>query len=132
MATAATWCSSRRRSYKAILYTFGAGSYLPLRVAEAGLLGICALLFYALARSWAGPWACVAASVVLLFLGSSVEVVATPTGTVNLMPIAFGLAALICLQRFRSAADPITCLLLIASDRPVAAAMDWPSWPVPR
>lgn len=101
--------------YKAIFYTFGAGSYLPLRVAQAALLGTCSLLFYVLARNWAGPWPCVAASVTLLFLGSSVEVVATPTGTVNLMPIAFGLAALICLQRFRSAADPITCLLLIAS-----------------
>ena len=31
-------------------------------------------------------------AVLLLFLGSSVEVTATPTGTVNLMPIAFGLA----------------------------------------
>jgi hypothetical protein len=103
--------------YKAIFYTFGAGSYLPLRIAQALLLGICGLLFYALARSWAGPWACVAATVVLLFLGSSLEVVATPTGTVNLMPIAFGLAALIALQRFRGegAGDVIACLLLIAS-----------------
>lgn len=101
--------------YKALLYAFGAGTYLPLRVVQAALLGICSVLFYVLARSWADPWPCVAASTVLLFLGSSVEVVATPTGTVNLMPIAFGLAALISLQRFRRTADPITCLLLIAS-----------------
>lgn len=102
--------------YKALLYTFGAGTYLPLRVAEALLLGTCGLLFYVLARTWAGPWSCVAATTVLLFLGSSLEVVATPTGTVNLMPIALGLAALICLQRFRSrAGDLLTCLLLIAA-----------------
>ncbi len=101
--------------YKALLYAFGAHTYLPLRVAQAGLLGICSVLFYLLARSWADPWPCVAASTVLLLLGSSVEVVATPTGTVNLMPIAFGLGALICLQRFRRPADPITCLLLIAA-----------------
>jgi hypothetical protein len=101
--------------YKALLYAFGAHTYLPLRLAQAGLLGLCSLLFYVLARSWADPWPCVVASSVLLFLGSSVEVVATPTGTVNLMPIAFGLAALISLQRFRNAADPVTCLLLVAA-----------------
>jgi hypothetical protein len=103
--------------YKAILYTFGAGSYLPFRVAEALLLGICGVLFYALARNWAGPWECLAATIVLLFLGSSLEVTVTPTGTVNLMPIAFGLGALICLQRFKGegAGDVISCLLLVAA-----------------
>jgi hypothetical protein len=103
--------------YKGIFYIFGADSYLPLRVAQALLLGICGFLFYALARNWADAWTCVAATTVLLFLGSSLEVVATPTGTVNLMPLAFGLGALICLQRFKGEGfgDALACALLVAS-----------------
>jgi hypothetical protein len=101
--------------YKALLVTFGAHSYAPYRIAEALLLGTCGVLFYALARNWADPWLCLAATVILLFLGSSVEVVATPTGTVNLMPIAFGLAALLCLQLRPKRGDLFACLLLIAA-----------------
>ena len=101
--------------YKALLVTFGAHSYAPYRIAEALLLGTCGVLFYALARTWADPWLCLAATVILLFLGSSVEVVATPTGTVNLMPIAFGLGALLCLQLRPKRGDLFACLLLIAA-----------------
>ena len=101
--------------YKALLVVFGAHSYAPYRIAEALLLGACSILFYALARNWADPWLCVVAAVLLLFLGSSVEVTATPTGTVNLMPIAFGLAALLCLVRPPKHGDLFACLLLIAA-----------------
>jgi len=100
--------------YKAIFSSFGA-SYLPFRIVEALLLGTCGLLFYALARSRAGPWPCLVATLVLLFLGSAFEVTATPYGIVILLPIAFGLAALVCLERFRGDGDPLTCLLLVAA-----------------
>ncbi len=106
--------------YKTLFTLFGA-RYLPFRVVEALLLGACGLLFYALARSRARPWPCVAATVVLLFLGSAFEVTATPYGIVILLPTALGLAALVSLDRFRDRADPITCLLLVAA---VAAHSD--------
>ncbi len=101
--------------YKAIFATVGADSYLPFRVIEAALIGICGLLFYAVARTRARPWPCVAATIALLFLGSAFEVTATPYGIVILLPMAFGLAALLCLQRFPADGDPLACLLLIAA-----------------
>jgi hypothetical protein len=101
--------------YKGLFGVFGADSYLPFRIVEALLLGICGLLFYSLARTRTGPWPSVAATVMLLFLGSAWEVTATPYGTVILLPLAFGLAALVCLQRFPQRGDILACLLLIAA-----------------
>jgi hypothetical protein len=101
--------------YKGLLDVFGADSYLPFRIVEALLLGTCGLLFYALARSRAAPWPCLLATLVLLFLGSAFEVTATPYGIVILLPVAFGLAALVCLQRFPGRGDVLACLLLIAA-----------------
>ncbi len=101
--------------YKGLFGIFGADSYLPFRVVEALLVGTCGLLFYALARSRAGPWPCLLATLVLLFLGSAWEVTATPYGTVILLPLAFGLAALVCLERFPGSGDLLACLLLVAA-----------------
>jgi type II secretory pathway pseudopilin PulG len=101
--------------YQAVFGLFGANTYLPFRIIEAGLVGGCGLLFYSLARASSGPWASLAATVVLLFLGSAFEVTATPYGIVILLPMAFGLAALLCLRRFGEDGDPLTCLLLIAA-----------------
>jgi hypothetical protein len=101
--------------YKAVFATFGADSYLPFRLIEASLIGICGVLFYALARNRADPWPCVAATLVLLFLGSATEVTATPYGIVILLPMAFGLGALVCLRRFPRDGDPLACVLLTAA-----------------
>ena len=101
--------------YKGLLEVFGAGSYLPFRIIEALLVGACGLLFYALARGRAEPWPCLLATLVLLFLGSAFEVLATPYGIVILLPVAFGLAALVCLERYPGKGDLPACLLLIAA-----------------
>src|SRR4051794_29950197 len=86
--------------YKGLFGVFGADSYLPFRIVESLLVGACGVLFYALARTRAGPWPSLGATLVPLFLGSAWEVTATPYGTVILLPIAFGLAAFVCLQRY--------------------------------
>ena len=78
-------------------------------------MGTCGLLFYALARTRAEPWPCLLATLVLLFLGSAFEVLATPYGIVILLPVALGLAALVCLERFPGQGDLPACLLLIAA-----------------
>ncbi len=101
--------------YKVLLHVFGAHSYAPFRVVEALLLGACGLLFYALARSTAGPWPSVAATLVLLFLGSAVEVTATPYGIVILLPVSLGLAALVCLKWVPRVGDALACVLLVAA-----------------
>jgi hypothetical protein len=101
--------------YKGLLEAFGAGSYLPFRITHALLVGANGLLFYTLARVRAEPWPCVGATLVLLFLGSAFSVLATPYGTVILLPVFFGLAALVCLERFPGQGDIPACLLLIAA-----------------
>jgi hypothetical protein len=100
--------------YKGLLEAFGAGSYLSFRIVHALLVGANALLFYTLARARADAWPCVGATVVLLCLGSAFSVLATPYGTVILLPVFFGLAALVCLQRLpRRPGNVGACLLLI-------------------
>ncbi len=101
--------------YRAVFDLFGASSYLPFRIIEALLLAACGSLFYALARTRAEPWRCLAATVVLLFLGSASEVAATPYGIVVLLPMALGLAALLVLVRLPGDGDPLACLLLVAA-----------------
>ncbi len=101
--------------YKAVLGLFGADTYLPFRLIEASLVGICGVLFYLLARASSGPWGSLAATVVVLFLGSAFEVTATPYGIVILLPMAFGLGALVCLRRFPGDGDLLACLLLVAA-----------------
>ena len=101
--------------YKGVFGVFGADSYLPFRVIEAFLIGSSGLLFYALARCRVGPWPSLLATAVLLFLGSAWEVTATPYGIVILLPVVFGLAALVCLERWPGRGDLLACLLLIAS-----------------
>jgi hypothetical protein len=101
--------------YRGLLDAFGADSYLPFRITEALLLGAAGLLFYALARSRYETWPCVFATLVLLFLGSAFEVVATPYGIVMLLPVTLGLAALVCLVRLPGRGDLPGCLLLVAA-----------------
>lgn len=101
--------------YKGIFATFGIDTYLPFRIIEALLVGACGWLFFALARARSGPWPSLAATVVLLFLGSAYEVTATPYGIVVLLPMAFGLGALACLQRLPHRWDPLACGLLVAA-----------------
>lgn len=101
--------------YKVLLHVFGAHSYAPFRVVEALLLGASGLLFYALARSMASPWPSVAATLVLLFLGSAVEVTATPYGIVILLPVSLGLAALVSMKWVPRVGDALACVLLAAA-----------------
>lgn len=101
--------------YRAVFELFGAGSYLPLRLIQATLLVACAVLFYLYLGDRVSPWPAVGAAVVLMFLGSAWEVVATPYGIVILLPIALGLAALNCLLRPGLGWEIGACALLTAA-----------------
>jgi hypothetical protein len=85
--------------YKAAFDSFGISSFVPYRVAHIFLLLLCALLFYALARRRVGDTLAVLPTGILLFLGSSWEVVATPLRTPSLVAIAAGLGMLLALER---------------------------------
>lgn len=98
--------------YKAIFAVFGAGSYVPMRVLHVLLGSTCALLFFVLARRRLGGWLALAPTVVLLFLGSSAEILATPFGSLALVSIAFGLAMFLALERGDRRGDIGAVLLL--------------------
>ncbi len=85
--------------YKAAFDGFGISSFEPYRLAQIALLLLCAALFYALARRRIGDSLAVLPTGILLFLGSSWEVVATPLRSPSLIAIAAGLAMLLALER---------------------------------
>ncbi len=99
--------------YRGLLGAFGADSYLPFRIVEAALIGANGVLFYMLASRRAGPWVAIAATIPLLALGAAVEVTATAYGIVVLLPMAFGLGALVSVTRLGWAGDPLTMILLV-------------------
>lgn len=99
--------------YKAAFTGFGIGSYVPYRVAHLVLLLLCAGLFYALARRRVGDALAVLPTAILLFLGTSSEVVATPLRIPSLIAIAAGLAMLLALER-RDLAGDIAAFVLLA------------------
>ncbi len=101
--------------YKGLFTVFGADSYLPFRVAEAMLLGLAGLLFFALVRSEDNPWPAVLATSLLLLLGSAWEVLATPWGTIILLPIVLGLAALLLVRLETTLGDLLACCMLIGA-----------------
>jgi hypothetical protein len=101
--------------YKAIFAVFGAESYLPIRVLHIVLASTCAVLFFWLARRRVGDWLALAPTVVLLFLGSASEILATPFGSLGLVSIAFGLAMFLALERGDRFGDGLAALMLTVS-----------------
>ena len=98
-----------RAIYTTSLHLFGP-SHVPLRV--VGVVGVlvCAGLFFVLARRRIGAVALLP-TIVLLFLGSSWNTLVSPIGIPFLSAIAFGLAALVSLERNDRGGDIGACVL---------------------
>ena len=101
--------------YKAAFDSFGISSFVPYRAVHLFLLLLCALLFYVLARRRVGDTLAVLPTGILLFLGSSWEVVATPLRSPSLIAIAAGLGTLLALERRNLRGDVAACGLLTLS-----------------
>jgi hypothetical protein len=101
--------------YKAAFDGFGIGSYAPYRAAHIVLLLLCAALFYALVRRRVGDSLAVLPTAILLFLGTSWEVVAAPFRMPSLVAIAAGLGMLLAFERRDLKGDVAACLLLLLS-----------------
>jgi len=101
--------------YKVAFDTFGIDSYVPYRVAHIVLLLLCAALFYALARRRVGDTLAVLPTAILLFCGTSWEVIATPLRMPSLVAIAAGLGMLLVLERRDLLGDVAACILLALS-----------------
>ncbi len=90
-------------------------SYLPFRLIDlAGVLASAALVFVFVRRRLGGPVA-LAPALVLLFFGSSHEIVLSSLGTPFVLSIALGLAAIVAFDEGSLARDRLGLLLLLGS-----------------
>lgn len=104
-----------RLIYAAVFAVAGAGHYVILRAIEAvGVVLVSGLVFTFARRRVGLPIAFVPA-VVLLFLGSSWQDTLDPAGITHVYCLAFGLGALLVLERSHRRADVLACLLLSAA-----------------
>lgn len=98
----------------ASLSLFG-NDYLPLRVFSALLVQVNGGLVYLVVRRRVGPVLALAPAVLLLFLGSSYEIVLQAFSINSLMAIGFGLCAMLALDREDRRGDVIAGAMLVLS-----------------
>jgi len=99
---------------KASLSLFGS-DYLPLRIFSAVMVQVNGALVYILIRRRVGPVLALAPAILLLFLGSSYEIVLQAFSINSLMAIAFGLCAMLALDREDRRGDLIAGAMLVLS-----------------
>lgn len=97
---------------KLLLAVFGMTSNTPEQVAMALTLFAAAILLFVYVRRRTDPWLAVIAAAMLLFLGSGWSVLLWPFENEFTLPIVFGLAALLLLEREDSSGDGWACLML--------------------
>jgi hypothetical protein len=101
--------------YRAVLELFGP-DYTAFGVVQVAGVLLCSGLMFEYARRRVGPMLGLAPAVVLLFLGSSRDVLVQPLiGIQWLYSLAFGLAALLALERGDRRGDVAGCALLCLS-----------------
>jgi hypothetical protein len=100
--------------YEATFAVFGA-NYTAFVLVNVAALCASAGLVFELARRRVGPLAALAPSILLLFLGFAREVLLWPFDVHTLAAIAFGLGALLVLEREDRRGDILACLLITLS-----------------
>lgn len=101
--------------YQAILHTFGMRSQVPYAVAAVTLFIASATMLFVYLRSRLGGWVALAAVLPVLVMGTAYEDL---LGTFQMSytgSLAFGIAALLAVERGDRRGDQLTCVLLIAS-----------------
>jgi hypothetical protein len=100
--------------YKGILEVVGA-HYLAFRILIVCCVLLATGLFYALVKRRIGALPALAPAIVLLFFGSSWQMIITGLGFNVVFSIAMGLAALLALEREDRRGDVLACGLLVVS-----------------
>ncbi|PZS10446.1 MAG: hypothetical protein DLM64_08600 [Solirubrobacterales bacterium] len=107
--------------YRAVFRLFGPNTTI-LRFILVALELVCAGLFFELARQRVGDWIALGGATLLLFLGSGALLVTT-VGITLYLAVAFGLAALIAIERRSLRADVAACGLLALAVASYSAAL---------
>lgn len=100
--------------YEATFAIAGA-NYVAFELVNIAALCACAGLVFELARRRVGPLAALAPCVLLLFLGFAREVLLWPFDMHTLVSLAFGLGALLVLERGDRRGDILACVLITLS-----------------
>jgi hypothetical protein len=101
--------------YKAVQSTFGMDSQIPFTVpAIVAFIASIAVLFVYLRRR-VGEWLALAAILPLLFMGSAYEDLLHPFQICYFGSMAFGIGALLAIERQDRRGDVLACALLLAS-----------------
>ena len=100
--------------YKLSFELFGPSS-VPLRLLVVALGVTNAVLVFTLIRTRVGDWIAVACAVLVMLLGAAGDVIGATLGLAILMTIAFGLGAIVALERDTSRGDTIGCALLVGA-----------------
>ncbi len=101
--------------YKAIQATLGMDSLLPFAVVSTSIFLASAVLLFVYLRRRVGDWLALAATVLVLFMGSAYQDLLTPFQLSFFGSMACGLGALVALERRDSRGDAIACALLVGS-----------------
>ncbi len=101
--------------YKALMATVGMGSALPYRVVSVGLFLLGAALLFVYLRRRVGDWPALAATAVVLFLGSAWEDLLWAFQMTYFGSVAAGIGALLALEREDRRGEAVACALLVVS-----------------
>jgi hypothetical protein len=101
--------------YKSLFATVGLAHTWPYRLALILFNVACAALMYVFARSRLGPWPALVPAALLVFPGSAFEDLLWPFQIAFVGSMAFGLGALVCLDRERRGYDIGAAVLLFLS-----------------
>ncbi len=101
--------------YKLLLTTFGLDSQQPFQVVLAAVVIVDAVLVFVWVRRRVGDWLALAATVPLLMLGSSAFNLLWSFQITLMGSMAFGLGALLALDRDDRRGDRLACAVLVAS-----------------
>ena len=99
-------------AYQVLFELFGLDSHTPFRLMALGLLALVAALAYELLRRRVGYVLALPLVALILFLGTSTEVLATSLRTPAMMSLAASLGALLLLERVSLRRDAAACALL--------------------
>lgn len=98
---------------KVLLEVFGMNSNTPEQVAMALTLFAAAILLFVYVRRRTNPWLALMAASLMLFLGSGWPILLWPFENEFTLPIVFGLAALLLLDREDAKGDVWACVMLV-------------------
>jgi hypothetical protein len=98
---------------KVLLEVFGMTSNTPEQVAMGLTVLVAAVLLFVYVRRRTDPWLALMAAALVLFLGSAWPILLWPFENEFTLPIAFGLAMLLFLDREDGRGDALACAMLV-------------------